>query len=119
MKNMRSFARTACTAALALALVLGIALPAAAALDLDSAKQQGVVGEKMDGYVGIVTKSPSPEVRELVESVNAKRRAAYQEIARKNGTAVEAVGALAGQKLIDRAPAGQWIGNGGHWYRKE
>jgi len=59
------------------------------------------------------------DVLQLVEEVNRKRRAAYEQIAREQGTAVEAVAALAGQKLIDRMPAGSWIGANGHWYRKK
>jgi uncharacterized protein YdbL (DUF1318 family) len=100
-----------------LLLALAFAGPAAA-LDLDSAKAQGLVGEQTDGYVGAV-KSPAPEVAKLVADVNAKRRAAYEELARRNGTPVEAVASLAGQKLIDRAPAGAWIGDQGRWYQKQ
>ena len=106
-------------AAWVVALALGLALPAAA-LELDSAKQQGLAGEQADGYVGIVVDDPPAELRELVAQVNAGRRSAYQELARRNGTALEAVAALAGQKLLDRAPAGEWIGDGsGRWYRKQ
>jgi uncharacterized protein YdbL (DUF1318 family) len=105
--------------ALLCALALALATPlAAVALDLDSARAQGLVGEQTDGYVGAVKGQASDEVRQLVADVNAKRRASYQAIARENGTAVEAVAALAGQKLIDRAPPGSWIGDGGRWYQK-
>jgi uncharacterized protein YdbL (DUF1318 family) len=100
----------------ALALLLA---PAALALDLDGARAQGLVGEQTDGYVGAVKGQGSAEVRALVAEVNAKRRAAYEQIAREQGTAVEAVAALAGQKLIDRMPAGSWIGANGHWYQKK
>jgi len=99
-------------------VVFGAALPSAA-LDLDAARQQGLVGEQSDGYVGAVSASPSAEVEALVTEVNAKRRAAYAEIAKKNGTAPEAVAALSGQKLIDRAPAGQWIWANGRWTQKK
>ncbi len=115
--------RTRTLSRLAIALGLGIALASAgpaAALDLDSARAQGLIGEQSDGYVGAVSSSPSAEVRNLVSDVNAKRRAAYEDIARKNGTAVAAVAALAGQRLLERAPAGTWIGDGsGHWYQKK
>jgi uncharacterized protein YdbL (DUF1318 family) len=104
--------------ALAGALLLALALPAAA-LDLDGAKAQGLIGEMTTGYVGAVSPSAPPEVKQLVDQVNAKRRASYEDIARKNGTAVEAVAALAGTKLIERAPPGGWIGEGGHWYQKK
>jgi uncharacterized protein YdbL (DUF1318 family) len=103
---------------IALLAGLGLALPAAA-LDLDAAKRSGLVGEQTDGYVGAVAASPSPEVVALVADVNAKRQAAYQDVARKNGTALETVAALAAQKLIERAPSGAWIRDGGKWYRKK
>ena len=99
-------------------VVFGAALPSAA-LDLDAARQQGLVGEQSDGYVGAVSASPSAEVEALVTEVNAKRRAAYAEIAKKNGTAPEAVGVLSAQKLIERAPAGQWIYDKGRWMQKK
>jgi uncharacterized protein YdbL (DUF1318 family) len=115
--------RTRSLVRLALGLGAGLALAAAApahALDLDRARAQGLVGEQTDGYVGAVDPQPSAEVRELVATVNAKRRAAYEDIARKNGTAVAAVAALAGQRLLERAPPGAWIGDGsGHWYQKK
>ena len=101
-----------------LLFALSFALAPAAALDLDTARAQGLVGEQTDGYVGAVKGQGGEEVRQLVDEVNAKRRARYEEIARQQGTAVEAVAALAGQKLIDRMPPGSWIGANGHWYQK-
>jgi uncharacterized protein len=105
---------------LAFLVLLALALPGpASALDLDAAKSKGLVGEKADGYLGIVAASPAADVRALADSVNAKRRAKYEEIARKNGTAVDAVAALAGGKLVERAPAGQWVTDAaGNWRRK-
>jgi len=110
--------RTAAWLTFLVVLALAGAGPAAA-LGLDAAKSQGLVGEKADGYLGIVAANPSAEVKALAGSVNAQRRAKYEEIARKNGTAVDAVAALAGQKLVDRAPAGQWVTDAaGNWRRK-
>jgi uncharacterized protein YdbL (DUF1318 family) len=99
------------------ALVLAIALPALA-LDLDEARAKGAVGERSDGYVAAVKENPSDEVKKLVEEVNAKRRAHYTEIAGRNGAPVEAVAALAGQKLITNAPAGQFVHDGSGWKKK-
>jgi uncharacterized protein len=99
------------------ALVLAIALPALA-LDLDEARAKGAVGERSDGYVAAVKEHPSDEVKQLVEEVNAKRRAYYEEIAGRNRAPVEAVAALAGQKLIANTPAGQFVNDGGGWKKK-
>ena len=105
---------------LTLLVVFALALPGpAGAQGLDAAKGKGLVGEKADGYLGIVAANPTAEVRALADSVNAQRRAKYEEIAHKNGTAVDAVAALAGQKLVERAPAGQWVTDAaGNWRRK-
>jgi uncharacterized protein YdbL (DUF1318 family) len=97
---------------------LGLAV-AAAAIDLDGAKAQGLVGETTDGYVAAVAESPSDEVERLVEDVNARRRASYEAIARKNGTPTETVAKLAAEKLLHKAPSGAWIRDGGRWYQKK
>ena len=44
------------------------------AADLGAAKTQGLVGEQDDGYLGVVDSSAPADVRDLVESVNVKRR---------------------------------------------
>ena len=102
---------------LAFALALAVALPALA-LDLDEARTKGLLGERADGYVGVVPESVSPEVVALAEEINAKRRAHYEEIAKRNGAPVEAVAALAGQKLVQNAPSGQWVQMNGGWKKK-
>jgi uncharacterized protein YdbL (DUF1318 family) len=77
------------------------------------------VGERVDGYVGAVDPSPSPEVRALVDEINAARRRTYAEIAEKNGVGIAAVAEQAAVKLIERAPAGTWIFDStGQWKRK-
>lgn len=105
---------------LAIPLVVALSWPGAAqALTLEAAKAENLVGERPDGYVGIVVADPPSEVRELVAQVNARRRAAYEEIAKKNGVPVEAVAALAGQRLIDRTPVGQYVMDAqGRWVQK-
>ena len=115
MRMRRSFSMFAAVVAIA---VFGAVLPSEA-LDLDSAKQQGVIGEQTDGYVAAVSATAPADVQAFVADVNAKRRVAYQEIAQKNGTKVEDVGVLAAQKLIGRAPAGAWIRDKGQWYQKK
>jgi uncharacterized protein YdbL (DUF1318 family) len=111
----RGFRLLAVLAVPCLLLAAGVA----AALELDAAKAAGLVGERADGYVGAVAASPSPEVQELVEKVNAARRGTYAEIAAKNGVAIAAVAEQAAVKLIERAPAGTWVFDStGQWKRK-
>jgi hypothetical protein len=83
-------------------LILGFALVAlpASALDLATAKAQGLVRETPNGYLAVV--KASPEVSSLVNSINAGRRSEYQKIAQKRGTPLSTVEQLAGQKLMQK-----------------
>jgi len=93
-----------------------IVAPTARADTLDDLKASGQVGEQVDGYVGIVTPSPSDELKALVDDINGKRRKRYAEIARKRGIDISQVAALAGEKLVLRAPPGQYVRDGsGKW----
>ncbi len=100
-------------------LVLILAGSPAAAQDVDSAKSSGQIGEQLDGYLGLVDSSAPDSVDALVEEVNGRRRAKYQEIASKRGTSVDAVAALAGAKLIARARPGEYVESSkGSWTKK-
>lgn len=81
----------------------------AMAIELDAAKTQGLVGERLDGYLGSVSDSPSAEVKALIEDVNGKRRSRYQEIAAKNNIDLADVEARAGQRAIELTASGGWI----------
>lgn len=88
-------------------------------ITLDDAKQQGQLGERPDGYMGIVKPPSSPDTVNLMKDINNKRRDVYKGIAQKNGTALPAVEALAGKKAIEKTPSGQFIMQpNGTWVRK-
>ena len=91
---------------------------AAFAADLDSAKKAGQIGERADGYLGLVVASAPSDVRELVATVNAKRKREYQRIAKENDLSIEQVQALAGKKAIQRTRSGLWVLRNGGWTRK-
>ena len=55
----------------------------------------------------------------LVKDVNNKRREKYQSIAKKRGAPVEDVATLAGAKLVERAPAGQYVMDSNAKWRKK
>jgi uncharacterized protein len=104
--------------ALVTVLLAVMAAPALAA-PLDDAKAQGLVGERLDGYVGAVASNPSGEVTKLISSVNAARKAEYAKIAARNGQPVSVVEKLAAAKLIERLGSGQYyMDKGGNWQRK-
>src|SRR5690606_17604251 len=68
-----------------LAVLLALAAAPAWAITLDEAKAQGLVGEKVDGYVAAVAAAVPAEVQALIESTNAGRRQVYADLARRNG----------------------------------
>jgi uncharacterized protein YdbL (DUF1318 family) len=112
---MNSVVRLAAIALMALGLSAAPALAAA----LDDAKAAGQVDEKVDGFLGVVDANAPADVRALVDRVNAERKAKYEEIAQKQGTAIDAVAKIAGQKLIERTAAGHYIlGADGQWRKK-
>lgn len=88
------------------------------ALDLDTAKAQGLVGEQPNGYLGLVV-SKHAEATELVSSVNKLRKEKYMEIATKQKTALSNIEKLAGGKLVERAAAdGEYYQtSSGNWAR--
>jgi len=100
-----------------IALLACIAVAASAA-DLTQAKRDGLVGERADGYLGLVDQSASVDIKALVREVNAKREAEYHRIAKANNLSIEQVQALAGKKTIEITERGQWILINGGWQRK-
>lgn len=89
----------------------------AMALSLGEAKKQGLVGETPSGYLKPVG-AASAEVNQLINQINKKRRAEYNNIATKNGTSLKNVEALAGKKAIDRSRPGEHVFVGGKWIKK-
>lgn len=84
---------------------------------LQQAQAQGFVGERTDGYIGIVKNAPG--IARLVDDTNLKRRQLYRDIARKNGIPLDAVENLAAEKAVQRAESGEFIHDAnGNWVRK-
>ena len=105
---------------LALALLaVGLCFGPALAGPLEDARAAGLVGERIDGYLGLVDSDAPADVKRLVEEINAQRWAKYAEIAEKQGAPVQAVAQIAGEKLIQRAGSGEYVmGADGKWRRK-
>ena len=106
----------------ALMLALVLSLPAwamtlnEAMTALPAAKAAGQVGERPDGYLGVVT--PGGKAAEIAAQINQARRAEYQRLARDNGIAQADVEAIAGKKAIERTANGQFIMLNGVWMKK-
>ncbi|HEY4165104.1 MAG TPA: YdbL family protein [Dongiaceae bacterium] len=104
-----------------MALVLCTALPWNAFADsLDAARAAGLVGERPDGYVDFVTPNPTPDLQNLVNSINAQRRKVYEQLAGEKGVPAEEVGALAAEKTISQRlkPGWYYLSSSGQWVKK-
>lgn len=102
--------------AVLVALCVGTGFPAWA-LSLEEAKAKGQVGEKANGYLGAVS-GGNADVQALVSDVNQKRKQAYEDIARRNGTNLSSVETLAGEKAIQNTQPGNMVEGPGGWTRK-
>ena len=104
---------------LKLILILMLLSPASAlAANLQQAKNDGLVGEQLNGYLGLISANAPAEVRALAADVNAKRKARYQSIAAQNSTPLETVELLAGRKAIEKTRAGNYIQSATGWKKK-
>jgi uncharacterized protein YdbL (DUF1318 family) len=102
-----------------LTLCLAMIITPAWAISKDDAKAMGLIGEQSNGYLGIVTASPSADLKALVSSINSKRKAAYSDSARSAGVERKVFEARMGQRLLEKTPAGQYIRlPNGKWTRK-
>lgn len=105
-----------------LLLALCLSVPALAmGLDeakaqLDSAKQQGLVGETPTGYLEVVR--PENQASDIVEAINQARRQEYARIAEKHDIPVAQVETVAGKKAMEKTPSGQFIQVDGAWVKK-
>ena len=116
---MKRMTRRLALATIALAAAIAFAPVSAYAQSLDSAKAAGLVGERVDGYVGIVDPAAPGDIVAMVQNINGKRRDKYQSVAAKNGTSLQAVEAIAGDKLVRRAKPGEYVMDStGRWHRK-
>lgn len=116
MTAIRTFFLAAALALAALAFA-----PAASAGDpqIDAAIAAGEVGERIDGYLGVVSASPDPSLVRKVQDVNNRRRAVYEQTARDNNTTIQIVGQLTGEKQIAKLEAGQYyMDASGSWKQK-
>ena len=113
----KTMIRNAIIGAASLAVVGALAVPALAQRDpaYSAARAAGQVGEKMDGYLGIVS-GATPDLRAMVDDINIRRRAVYAERAQAQGATLEEYAFTAGCQAIARtepgemyqAPDGSW-----------
>lgn len=99
--------------------IMLLSVPAAFAQTLEEAKASGLVGEKSDGYIGLVQGSAPTAIEQLVEDVNRQRRERYEQIARENGITISQVAQLAYARAVEATRSGNYIEDAnGRWVRK-
>ena len=97
-----------------------VAAPAQAQRDpaYAQARASGQVGEKMDGYLGVVGAS-NPALQRMVDDINIRRRAVYAEQAQANNATLEEYAFTAGCLAIARtAPGEMYQAPGGTWVER-
>ncbi len=116
-QNIRRMALGGALAALAFGF---FAAPALAQRDpaYASARSAGTVGEKMDGYLGIVG-AATPDLQALVDDINIRRRAVYAERAQAEGATLAEYSFTAGCLAISRTEPGEmYQAPDGSWQRR-
>ena len=100
-------------------ILLVMAFQGAWAIDIDSAKDQGLVGEARTGYLAAVKTPASAEVQALIRDVNAKRKAKFEQTAGKTNATLAQVQARFYQLAVTRtAPGHYYQDNSGRWVKK-
>ena len=64
-------------------------------LSLDEAKSKGWIKELPTGYI----QATNPQAKSLEGEINAKRKSAYEKVAKKTGATVDQVGAQMAAKI--------------------
>ena len=101
------------------AIFLTLVLQTAWAIDIGTAKQQGLVGEANSGYLAAVQKPASTEVNALIADVNAKRKAKFESTAKKTNTTVAQVSHRFYELAVSKTTAGNYYQDtSGRWKKK-
>lgn len=99
--------------ALILAVVALLVVPSAAqaqasaaAASVADARAHGLVGERFDGYLGVVAEADEA-LRHRVQAVNIRRRALYSDLAERRGASLEQVAMTAACQLLPTVHIGE------------
>jgi len=94
---------------------IAVAQSSSAKAIVDTAIQNGVVGETAAGYLALVTGSASQDVTNAMNEINAGRKTVYTRLAREQNVSVEVVAALTGEKQIAKQRGGKVLTKDGRW----
>lgn len=80
--------------------------------------QSGQVGERHDGYLGLVG-VPSPELRRQVSAINLRRRKLYIDLSTRRNVSPQLVGMATACQLLSQIPVGEpYMLRDGVWRRR-
>ena len=71
------------------------------------AKANGLVGERYDGYVGLV-RDIGPQLRHQIQAINIRRRSLYSQLATSRGVTLQEVGITAACQLLGTVGVGEY-----------
>ena len=98
---------------------LALLLQNAWAMDIDSAKALGLVGEANTGYLAAVKTPASAEVQALINDVNQKRRAEFERTAQRTKATPQQVAYRFYELAVQHTEAGHYYQDAsGRWRRK-
>ena len=105
--------------ALAVTVLLGSAPTVAQSSPVvASGRASGIVGERIDGYLGYAA-APSRPLRTQVDAINIRRRALYISLARRRAVSAQEVGIAAACELMRRVAVGEaYMLADGVWRRR-
>ncbi|MBN1278448.1 MAG: YdbL family protein [Chlorobium sp.] len=112
-----SFVRSTAMKTIALLMLLVAAALPASALELESARAQGLAGEVDNGLLGIPP-GAAADAQGLITTINNQRRAEYAKIAAQNNLSLDVVGSMMFEKIYVRLPVGTWVQVKGEWKKK-
>lgn len=102
--------------ALAFATLVGTAHAGDAVID--QAKAEGIIGERIDGYIGVVSNADA-SLQRKVDEINTRRREVYSDLAERSGQSLSDIARLTGVKIVGREPSGHFVfDDSGRWVRK-
>lgn len=105
-----------------LAMLIGmfaVAVTVASESPLTQPKADGLIGEQANGYIGLVTNDVPEDIRKLVESVNAKRKAGYEKIAIKQGVPLSEVEKVGANTAFEKTLEGNYVRDANGTWRKK
>ena len=100
-------------------ICLTLAMQTAWAIDIRSAKDQGLVGETTTGYLAAVKTPVSADVKPLINSVTAKRKTQFSSTANKTNTTIDQVSHRFYELAVQKTAAGHYYQDAnGNWKKK-